>query len=309
MKKNNRDSFRTPLGDGGNAGLDDVVLADLRAFRDEGGGVSENSGQDDEVDAIDRLLANSGFAKPSALPDKQAVPPLTASDDFEPDRLDAFRVEPCGQDGHLQVEPLMASGKDGHGSVLRATRDEGQDLFGHDAHLQVQPLEEPEPDGYGLALRAIRDGGQEPPQAVAHLPEPPVDDTMFAQAVAGDEDATGPLGLRKEPSMGVFSEPLPASGLDSPLEGLDKRGGDDNVFWRYGMPEGGGAPLPGCAYKHGQARINLITLVLSIIASLSAIALYFMLMDMRGDLARLNEMVDVMKDDIQMGRGAEPPAE
>ncbi|MBT9098819.1 hypothetical protein KFZ76_14005 [Methylovulum psychrotolerans] len=63
-----------------------------------------------------------------------------------------------------------------------------------------------------------------------------------------------------------------------------------------------------CEYKTEQARINTITLILSIVASLSALVLYFLLMDMKNDVLKLNEMVEIMKEDIQIKRD-EPPAE
>jgi hypothetical protein len=63
-----------------------------------------------------------------------------------------------------------------------------------------------------------------------------------------------------------------------------------------------------CEYTAAESRINLVTLILSLIASLASIVLYFLLMDIKEDVVKLKEIVEIMKDDIQMGR-EEPPAE
>jgi hypothetical protein len=66
-------------------------------------------------------------------------------------------------------------------------------------------------------------------------------------------------------------------------------------------PENAQQPYPS-AYKPEPTPMNVITLVLSVVASLAAMVLYFMLMAMKEDVLKLNEMVDIMKEDIQMIR-------
>ncbi|MFZ2450632.1 MAG: hypothetical protein WAW36_08950 [Methylovulum miyakonense] len=328
-----------------NDATEEIELADLRAVRDDAAFmVTQTQIQDNEEDAIDRLLANTGFDNPISVPDPALQPPLdnagqnnglmSTADDFEPDMERAFMVGPIENGPHLLVQPLAAKDTDrfsatengleaiptGIEPLVNENSDQEAPIAEpefnriqnepvHNAGIEqtIPPVIEPEPEAVLFAAEGLADEGRAteiPGQFEAHR-EPIIEPIFVDTPVHTVEDA--PVDSAIEPESLLDSKddddvaPV-TNDIDERWQGQDQDAPpmpQKNTGNSRQMPE----PSP---YNHGLARINLITLILSVAASLSAIALYFMLMDMRHDLVKLNEMIEIMKEDIQMDR-EEPP--
>ncbi|MDD2724249.1 MAG: hypothetical protein PHH59_09550 [Methylovulum sp.] len=316
---------------------DDAGLADLRAIRDDDPVFTAvpSTIQTNEEDAIDRLLAISGFDNPAAgtALASSGMEPMSAVDDFEPDMARAFLVGPIEQDPHFQMQPLYVADVDEHEANL------GQANFG-DTPRAVDPLdlddfgEDFGPDGLDVKTTiASSPLPDESHHKAAEATAPVAVDSIDETLVRVDDDFTP--GQMDAEQAGQFARPIEPVFADIPAHTVETVPADVEFGREQAVVLGEDdlshdakndfGPGPSdklsaqnspenslsshlCGHKAEVARINLITLVLSIAASLATLVFYFLLMDMREDLLKLNEMVDIIKEDSQMAR-EEPPVE
>ena len=307
---------------------DDVVPVDLNAVRDgeEELAVGPIDGPFAERDAIDRLLDNSGFD--DLVPVKGQVAELNALDDFEPHFDTAFTVASLDTDPHLQVQPLpeyevessqdltfSAKADDAEVepiplSVINETAD-AKDLF-VDTEWFAEPLNEEalqsadetsvfdgdDVDESGTVVQA--DGRMEPVIETLDLDAAdiqPMAGSFFVEPEATDFSARN-----------TFDDSRPDAGTEH--YSVQEKVLSVRQAAQQPVPEASQPELAVNRREHstGPSKLNMFLLVLSLVSSLLTLILFFLLMDMREDLVKLNEMLDIMKDDIQMLR-EEAPAE
>ncbi|WP_019865295.1 hypothetical protein [Methylovulum miyakonense] len=324
-----------------NDATEEIELADLRAIRDDAAFmVTQTQMQDNEEDAIDRLLANTGFDNPVNDPalqqplidEGQGDGLMSTADDFEPDMERVFMVGPIEKDPHLLVQPLAAKDTDRFSATENGLEviPTGIEPLVNENSDQEAPIAEPEFNR--IQNEPVHNAGIE--QTIPPVTEPEA--VLFAAEGLADEgratEIPGQFEARREPIIEPIFVDTPVHTVeDAPVDIaiepeslLDSKDDDDvapvtnDMDERWQGQDQDAPPIPQTntgnsrqmpepsPYNHGLARINLITLILSIAASLSTIVLYFILMDMRHDLVKLNEMIEIMKEDIQMDR-EEPP--
>lgn len=310
---------------------DDVVPVDLNAVRndEEGLAVGPIDGPFQERDAIDRLLDNSGFD--DLVPVKGQAAELNALDDFEPHFDTAFTVASLDTDPHLQVQPLpeyeVESSQDLTFSakaddaevepiplaVVNETAD-AKDLF-VDTEWFAEPFSE---DALQSAdetsvfdgdvdvdvdeSRAVEqaDGRIEPvieTQGLDAADIQPITESFFVEPEAADFSARN-----------TFDDSRPDTGTEH--YSVQEKVLSARQTAQQLVPEASQPALPVNRREHSTrpSKLNVFLLVLSLVSSLVTLILFFLLMDMREDLVKLNEMLDIMKDDIQMLR-EDAPAE
>lgn len=307
-----KDRSFSRLNGPGSAADEMLVLAELRATRDDPVfTVTPLDNLPDDEDAIDRLLVVSGVEKPiTSIVQVEDMTSRTSAEQIEvlPDaaadraQAAAYRVVPLAATqppSEAEAEPELS------GVPLKVASHDADGVAETQAFFFSVTEPKPEPGGQTL-VSPVEDrpmatapdlwaaGMADSPLRVEPIFEPvPIDEAgtppmleitaKTEAAMPALDDAAKPLvsddGLpHSEPSVVVVSPPAATSGTER------------------------------CEYKTEQARINTITLILSIVASLSALVLYFLLMDMKNDVLKLNEMVEIMKEDIQI-KHDEPPAE
>jgi len=318
--KNRR--FRSKIGEIARVPIDDG-LSGLRAVRDDAPILAVAQPiQVDEEDAIDRLLAVSGFDNPvtgTALA-SSSIGPISATDDFEPVMTSAFLVGSIDQDPPFQMQPLNNTVVDAYEANLN------QHHFDHINH-PVDPVGQEDFVHNGLDEKTRMPSLQD---VSTHQTGNEISHVSFDEPLIFNDDftlrrkeQTGQFERHIEPAVdiAVHAAEIVHEDVDSGREQAVALSKVDLIHDAKNNYSSGQAdePLPDnnpeysptpylCGFKTEVARINLITLVFSIVTSLASIVLYFMLMDMRDDLIKLNEMVDIMKDDLQMSR-EEPPVE
>ncbi len=309
---------------------DDSVLADLRATRDDTDlRVMPLNNRVDDEDAIDRLLVNSGFEKvvtsmvqPADMTSDKLGETLTAIDDFEPE-ASAYRVVPVVQDPHVQVR-LVELEPDSYDGGFKADRHVAEELgialvspAPDFAEADVMPMfDEPtshhNPAVGQAAVVVAVPAPTEDTYAVDIRPEPnqPLWNAKVEPTIAGayEPEMMSPLKPAAA-DRGATVQAIPINDLDSEAaRQLSAKLGQDNGMTPAATVTDDKTQPYRCEYKAEQTRINVLALILAIVASLAALVCYFLLMDMRNDLNKLNEMVEIMKEDIQINR-QEPPVE
>jgi hypothetical protein len=296
---------------------DNLVLADLWAVRDDNPPIIAPPAtplRNDQA-AFDRLSARTPIVE--VLMPTDLTPPATvaggnrfsALDDFEPDFATAFVVEPLA-DPH-RVEPIAeapettvvyepvfsvdpnTAGFDPFEPVTARLDDGWVDTAFHNeaAIVMAEPIRTPEPppaffagvvDGEAIEIAPRHEPIVAFPEAALAETFTPSPEFVPVEFHADDGPDIKPASVPEEPIAPETVPPVRQAQSDVPPD-----------F---------------CVYKTKPMRktqwgwLNVLSLIVSVAASLAAVVLYLILQDTRDDVAKLNEMVDIMKDDIQMGR-------